>query len=150
MDFMTPKQRSGAMSQVRASDNKIERTVRALLHKKGFRFRKNVKRLPGKPDIVLSKFKAIIFIHGCFWHSHNGCKKSTLPNTRRDFWQKKIHANVKRDQQNINDLMKEGWRVAVVWECVLKDTASINNAINSLSEWINNSKIYLMIPTTIR
>jgi len=146
MDFMTPKQRSGAMSRVRASDTKIERTVRALLHEKGFRFRKNVGSLPGRPDIVLSKFNAVIFINGCFWHSHNVCKKSTLPNTRRDFWEKKINDNVKRDQKNINELMKEGWRVAVVWECALNDTNSINKAINSLSEWIKKSEINLIIP----
>jgi DNA mismatch endonuclease (patch repair protein) len=120
-DFMTRTQRSRAMSAVRGAETQIEKTLRSQLHLRGFRFRKNVKDLPGHPDIVLPKHRCVVFVHGCFWHHHKDCKRSKLPATRRAFWTKKIGDNVKRDRRQTSDLRKAGWRVLTVWECELRD-----------------------------
>jgi DNA mismatch endonuclease (patch repair protein) len=120
-DFMSVEQRSAAMSAVRGKDTAIERSLRSSLHRRGFRFRKNVRGLPGQPDIVLPKYGFVIFVHGCFWHHHLNCKRSKLPSTRRDFWAKKIRDNVKRDQRQIRALRDRGWNVKVVWECNLRN-----------------------------
>ncbi len=135
-DFMTPKQRSQAMSKVRGVNTKPEKLIRSHLHRQGFRFRINNPNLPGKPDIVLKKFNAVIFVHGCFWHNHKGCKKSKLPKTRKEFWKKKITDTVMRDQRNIANLMKLGWRIAIVWECGTKKKDDLENIIKKLSKWI--------------
>lgn len=119
-DFMNRTQRSRAMAAVRRSETAIERTLRSHLHRKGFRFRKNVKDLPGRPDIVLTKHRCVVFVHGCFWHHHKNCKRSKLPTTRHAFWAKKIGDNVKRDQRQTRALRKDGWKVITVWECSLK------------------------------
>src|SRR5260370_27841953 len=119
-DFMTPLQRSRAMSAVRGTETDIERTLGSQLNRKGFRFRKNVRDLPGRPDIVLPKYRCVIFVHGCFWHHHKNCQRSKLPTTRRAFWSKKIGDNVKRDQRQTGALRKAGWKVITVWECSVK------------------------------
>ncbi len=124
MDRITQWQRSTLMSKVRGKNTRPEKAVRSLLHRLGFRFRLHVKELPGSPDIVLPKYKAVIFVHGCFWHQHPGCKKASVPETRKDFWNGKLQRNVERDEQNKNDLQNLGWSVLVVWECELK---SVNN-----------------------
>ena len=143
-DFMTPSQRSQAMSKVRGYNTKPERLIRSQLHRQGFRFRINTPSLPGKPDIVLKKYNAIIFVHGCFWHNHKGCKKSKLPQTRKDFWQKKIADTVLRDQRNISDLAKQGWRIAVIWECRTKKMDDLDYTINELSKWLIEGKSKLI------
>jgi len=143
---MTPSQRSRAMSQVRSTDSKIERQIRSLLHKRGFRFRKNARHLPGSPDILLAKYKAAAFIHGCFWHGHSGCKKSQLPTTRTEFWQKKITTNQERDTQKIAELFRLGWRVVVIWECALKNVDMLLGNIDKLQEWIQSSRQWCEIP----
>lgn len=130
-DIFTPEKRSEIMSKISGRDTKLEVLVRKILFKRGFRFRKNDKRLPGKPDIVLPKYKTVIFINGCFWHSHNGCKESRLPKTRTEFWALKINGNVERDKRNIKDLKAMGWEVIILWECDLK---SQNEEIFSLLE----------------
>ena len=135
-DFMTPKQRSRAMSKVKGEETKIEQTVRSLLHRRGFRFRKNVKNIPGKPDIVLPKYKAIVFIHGCFWHHHPGCAKSKLPETRKEFWKNKIQGNIDRDKKNIEILLSLAWRVGIIWECALKKAELVSDPISELTDWI--------------
>ncbi|MDX6500898.1 MAG: mismatch endonuclease, patch repair protein [Blastocatellia bacterium] len=137
-DFMTTTQRSRAMSAVRGIETEIERTVRSHLHRKGFRFRKNVEDLPGRPDIVLPKHRCVIFVHGCFWHHHKECKRSKLPTTRRAFWSKKIGDNVKRDQRQTNNLRKEGWRVLTVWECELRDPKNQTRAVEKLIVKLTN------------
>lgn len=109
------------MSRVRSNETKPERKVRSLLHGIGFRFRKNVKSLPGKPDIVLPKYKTVIFVHGCFWHQHSGCVKSHIPKSNIPFWTEKLNRNVSRDKQHIKILRRAGWRVILVWECQIKD-----------------------------
>ncbi len=131
-DFMTSSQRSSAMSAVRGTETKIERTLRSHLHRQGFRFRKNVKELAGRPDIVLPKHRCVIFVHGCFWHHHKNCKRSKLPSTRRDFWAAKIAANVKRDRNQARSLHNIGWKVLTIWECALRNPAEKERAIEKL------------------
>ncbi|MFH1852436.1 MAG: DNA mismatch endonuclease Vsr [Candidatus Neomarinimicrobiota bacterium] len=118
-DNLTKTQRSYCMSQNKGKDTNSEKKVRSELHFRGFRFRKNDKRYPGKPDIVLPKYKCIIFINGCFWHGHKGCKASKLPDSNRPFWEKKISDNINRDVSNISELEELGFRVITVWECEL-------------------------------
>jgi DNA mismatch endonuclease (patch repair protein) len=139
MDFMTTAQRSRAMSAVGSKDTGIEKALRSHLHQRGFRFRKNVRELAGHPDIVLPKYHCVIFVHGCFWHHHANCKRSKLPETRRAFWSKKIGDNVKRDLQQIRLLRKDGWKVIVMWECVLKNPNKAAYAIAKLVNTLTNA-----------
>ncbi len=123
MDVFSKSKRSDIMSKVSGKDTKPEILVRKHLFSKGFRYRKNVKNMPGKPDIILPKYKTIIFVHGCFWHGHNDCEAAKLPVSNVDYWTKKISSNIKRDSSNIQQLEKLGWNVIVVWECELKSKA---------------------------
>jgi DNA mismatch endonuclease (patch repair protein) len=136
-DFMTPKQRRHCMSRVRRKDTIPEIFIRKMLWAQGFRYRLKSK-LPGKPDIILKKHRTVIFVNGCFWHSHAGCSKSKLPTTQKEFWANKIASNVERDKRNIEELNKKGWRVAVVWECSIKNQEGKENTIQSLSNWISS------------
>lgn len=118
-DTKTPEERSRNMSHIRSTGTKPEEIVRKYLFKQGFRYRKNVRNLPGKPDIVLRKYRTVIFVNGCFWHMHN-CQRGHLPHSRQDYWEPKIKANVERDIRNRKTLEEVGWRVIVIWECELK------------------------------
>lgn len=120
MDIFSKSKRSDIMSKVSGKDTKPEILVRKYLFSKGFRYRKNVKDLPGKPDIVLPRHKAIIFIHGCFWHGHEGCEAAKLPASNVDYWMKKVASNITRDSHNIHLLKETGWNVIIIWECELK------------------------------
>ena len=108
------------MSRIKGKDTKIEVEVRKYLFSKGYRFRKNDKRYPGKSDIVLPKYHVAIFVHGCFWHRHEGCKDATTPKTRTEFWLEKFDKNVKNDQIKQEKLRELGWKVIVIWECEIK------------------------------
>ena len=119
-DKLTPEKRSWNMSRIKGKDTKIEVEVRKYLFSKGYRFRKNDKRYPGKPDIILPKYHVAIFVHGCFWHRHEGCKDATTPKTRTDFWLEKFDKNVKNDQIKQEKLRELGWKVIVIWECEIK------------------------------
>lgn len=119
-DVHTPEQRSYNMSRIRGKDTKPEELVRKYLFSQGFRYRKNDARLPGKPDIVLPKYKTVIFVNGCFWHAHEGCKYFVWPQNNASFWKKKIESNVNRDKNNFELLSNMGWRVVTIWECELK------------------------------
>lgn len=119
-DVHTPEIRSYNMSRIRGKDTKPEETLRKYLFAKGFRYRKNDKRLPGKPDVVLPKYKTVIFVNGCFWHKHNGCQYFKWPKNNADFWKLKIEGNVERDKRNIKELEDLGWNVLIVWECQLR------------------------------
>lgn len=119
-DVFTPEKRSEVMSRIRSKDTKIENIVRKWLFAHGFRYRKNDVRLPGKPDILLPKYRTVIFVHGCFWHGHEGCKYFVIPKTRTDFWLNKIKGNIERDKKNISCLKQNGWNVIVIWECELR------------------------------
>lgn len=112
--------RSYTMSRIRSKDTKPEILVRKYLFSKGFRFRKNDKRYPGKPDIVLPKYKTVIFINGCFWHKHENCKYFAFPKSNLNYWEPKLSKNVLRDQINYSKLTDMGWKVIVIWECELK------------------------------
>ena len=116
-DIYSKRKRSQIMSKISGKETMPEILVRKHLFSKGFRFRKNVKKLPGKPDIVLPKYKTVIFIHGCFWHGHKNCKASKLPETRRAFWEEKIAGNIERDKRNITRLKNERWETVIVWQC---------------------------------
>lgn len=116
-DVLSPEKRSWNMSRIRGADTSIELKVRRALFKAGFRFRKNVKSLPGKPDIVLPKYKTVIFVHGCFWHRHPGCKDASMPKTRVGFWKEKFARNIENDIRNKECLENMGWQVIIIWEC---------------------------------
>ena len=116
------EQRSRNMSAIKSKNTKPEIAVRKLLHSMGYRFRLHRKDLPGSPDIVLPKYKTVIFVHGCFWHRHENCKYATTPKTRPAFWESKFNENIRRDRTNQNNLIKLGWKVLVIWECDLKST----------------------------
>ncbi len=119
-DVHSPETRSYNMSRIRSKDTKPEERVRKYLFAKGFRYRKNDKRLPGKPDIVLPKYKTVVFINGCFWHRHEGYKCFKWPSSNVDFWREKLQKNVERDKKNYNELLGDNWKVIVLWECKLK------------------------------
>lgn len=113
--------RSKNMSRVRSKDTKPERLVRSALHQLGLRFQLHRSDLPGRPDITFVKHKAVIFVNGCFWHQHIGCRKAKLPSTRHEWWQQKLEANAVRDQKNYDLLRSQGWRVLITWECEIND-----------------------------
>ena len=140
-DNRSPEVRSWNMSQVKSQDTSIEIKVRSYLFRNGFRFRKNVKKLPGKPDIVLPKYRTMIFIHGCFWHRHAGCKDATTPKTRTEFWQQKFDRNVANDRLHIKQLEKMGWHVIVLWECQInKDIeTTMENTITLLRGYLEEA-----------
>lgn len=129
MDSVRPEKRSWIMAQVKGRDTGPEKTVRSLLHHLGYRFRLQRKDLPGKPDIVLPRFKTALFVHGCFWHRHPGCKRATTPTSSTDYWNAKFSRTMARDAQNKKDLEALGWRVLIVWECELKDIKSLQDKI---------------------
>lgn len=132
MDTLTKKHRSWNMSRIKSKDTNPERIVRSLLHCRKYRFRLHRKDLPGKPDIVLSKFQAVIFVHGCFWHRHNGCKFAYTPKSRMGFWEKKFDENQVRDKRVRHQLRKLGWRVIVVWECETRQTQKLSRRLTHL------------------
>ena len=125
------------MSRIRSKDTKPEWLVRKFLHKNGFRYRLHVKNMPGKPDIVLPKYKTVIFIHGCFWHGHEGCKYFVVPKTRTEWWLNKIGTNTANDTNAEIQLKLAGWKIIKIWECELKKAsleASLTNLTSSLRQ----------------
>ena len=119
-DVFSPQKRSEFMRQVKTSGTKPEGLVRKYLFQQGFRYRKNVATLPGKPDMVLKKYSTVVFVNGCFWHAHENCKYFIVPKTRTEWWLKKLQGNAQRDERNKRLLENMGWHVYVVWECELK------------------------------
>lgn len=128
-DIVDPATRSRMMSAVRTRDTAPEVRVRRALHRSGLRFRLHDSQLPGRPDIVLRKYCAVVLVHGCFWHSHEGCRKAYLPTSNRPFWEKKIGRNVQRDQEVTSRLAEMGWRVFVVWECESRDQKRLDGLV---------------------
>jgi DNA mismatch endonuclease (patch repair protein) len=125
------------MSGIRGKDTKPEMIVRKTLFAAGYRFRLHRKDLPGVPDIVLPSRRVAIFVHGCFWHMHAGCKCAKLPSTRLEFWNEKLSGNALRDQKALDALMSKGWRVLIVWECATRDAASLAALTESIIHWID-------------
>ena len=130
-DVLTPEQRRHNMQRVRGQDTDPEMLLRRGLHAKGFRYRLHHRGLPGKPDLVFPKHCAVIFVHGCFWHRHPGCRYATTPASRAEFWAAKFDENVKRDARVVAKLAGDGWRVALVWECGLRG-ANIDPTLTSV------------------
>ena len=143
MDHLTQEKCSWNMSRIKSKDTTPERIVRSFLHRNGFRFRLHVKDLPGKPDIVLPKYKTVIEIRGCYWHRHEGCKNATTPSTNTEFWKNKFGATVARDKRTEQDLKALGWNVIVVWECEI----NISNFLNTLLWRITNCCINTAMKT---
>lgn len=129
MDRLSKERRSWNMSRIRSVDTKPEICVRKVLHALGLRFRLHRSDLPGKPDIVLPKHRAVVFVHGCFWHRHEGCRYAYTPKSRADFWNEKFEANVKRDRVVADQLISLGWRKLVVWECDTMDQEKLEDIL---------------------
>lgn len=146
MDIVSREKRSRMMSGIRSRDTKPELLIRKALYARGFRYRLQGKNIPGKPDLVLKKYNAVIFIHGCFWHRHN-CHLFKWPSTSKEFWKKKIEGNVKRDRKNRKLLQEQGWRIATIWECALKGKTKRDPdiLIDRLFEWILSGGDFITI-----
>lgn len=139
MDTLTKEQRHFVMSQIKSSGTKPETAVRSYLHKLGFRFRKNDRRLAGSPDIVFPRYYAAIFVNGCFWHGHSSCKKVRIPKTNTEYWTQKIARNKERDKKEIQALIDQGYRVGVVWECSITGknrSQKIQEVSESVALWL--------------
>ena len=136
-DRFSPEKRSQIMSRVKGRNTSPERTVRSWLHRLGYRFRLHHKKLPGHPDIVLPKYRAVIFVHGCFWHGHQGCSRSKRPATNREFWDKKIDATIQRDREVQQRLHAMNWRVLVIWQCEIKNGDMITARLRDFIEGNN-------------
>ncbi|MBM3775828.1 MAG: DNA mismatch endonuclease Vsr [Acidobacteria bacterium] len=131
MDKLTPERRSENMQRIRSTDTRPEMIVRGLIHGMGFRYRLHVVKLPGRPDLVLTRLKKIVEVRGCFWHQHTGCIDSHVPRSRRDYWRPKLQRNVSRDRENEKQLRAQGWDVLTLWECELKDTEALASRLDS-------------------
>jgi DNA mismatch endonuclease (patch repair protein) len=132
MDSLSKEKRSWNMSRIRSKNTKPEMQLRSLLHLMGYRFRLHVNSLPGTPDLVLTKYRTVIFVHGCFWHRHSGCKYAYNPKSRVEFWTHKFEQNVSVHQRAVHALEALGWRVSVIWECELVDVDSLRQRISAL------------------
>jgi DNA mismatch endonuclease (patch repair protein) len=129
MDKFSIEQRHRCMSKISGKNTRPEIIVRSLLHRCGYRFRLHYDKMPGKPDIVMPKYKTVIFVHGCFWHRHENCKRSTIPQTNTNFWLKKLNGNVQRDKLVQEQLQNLGWRVLVIWQCETKNLISLRERL---------------------
>ena len=140
-DVVSKEARSRMMAGIRSRGTQPERLVRSSLHRRGFRFSSKLK-LPGRPDVILPRWRVAIFVHGCFWHVH-GCRLSKMPSTNVDFWQKKLEGNFDRDERVVGELLTRGWRVAVLWECALRshvNSRTLHHAMDRLENWIKFSE----------
>ena len=140
MDTFSKDKRRWNMQQIRSKNTSPELTVRSFLHRNGFRFRVCDPRLPGKPDIVLKKYKLIIQIRGCFWHQHPGCKRATIPSSNVEYWIPKLQKNVERDKQNDRLLLESGWHLSVIWECEVNN-GSFKQKLMALLPFFKNEQI---------
>lgn len=135
-DIVDKLTRSRMMAGIRGKDTKPELALRRALHARGFRYRLHPKDVVGRPDLLLPKYRAAIFVHGCFWHRHKECRFATTPATRAEFWNSKFDANVQRDELTKKRLAEQGWRVAIIWECALKGENSSAQASEVVAEWL--------------
>ncbi len=138
-DVKSREARSYNMSQIKSKNTKPEEVVRKYLFSRGFRYRKNDRRLPGCPDIVLPRYKTVIFVNGCFWHRHPGCRYATTPQNNFEFWQTKFEKNVLNDRKHIEQLSQAGWNIIVIWECELK-TARFQQTMNTVIAKLHSIK----------
>lgn len=138
-DVVDSKTRSRMMSGIRSKHTKPEIALRKALHKLGFRYRLHDRNVAGHPDLVLPRYRAVVLIHGCFWHQHQSCRYATTPSTRPEFWQAKFDANRRRDVEVLVLLAQQGWRVATVWECALRRPGQVATAAARLADWLPES-----------
>lgn len=144
-DIVDSNTRSRMMSSIRNKDTKPELQIRRQLHRLGFRYRLHDKYLLGKPDLVLKKYNAVIFVHGCFWHRH-GCHLFKWPKTRPDFWKKKINRNHEKDLKALHSLQSSGWRICIVWECAIRGAdKDVQVIAKDIAEWLKSNKLLLEI-----
>ncbi|WP_257283360.1 very short patch repair endonuclease [Endozoicomonas sp. SESOKO1] len=141
VDILVSLSRSRNMAKIKSKDTKPEMIIRKYLHAKGLRYRIHDKQLPGKPDIVLPRFKTVIFVHGCFWHRHEKCRLAYTPKTHCDFWNKKFEANVKRDRFVIATLIEKGWRIIIVWECAIRSKSRDEYLMQTYNEIFSDQQI---------
>jgi DNA mismatch endonuclease (patch repair protein) len=146
MDNLTPEQRNKTMSSVHSKNTIPEILVRKALFALGYRYLIDYKKLPGRPDIVLPKYRSVIFVHGCFWHGHAGCPNSHLPQSNTEYWRTKIDKNRKRDGESLNELHALGWRVCIVWECAIRgknQKMKVAQVAAKISEWLKTDGVWL-------
>lgn len=145
-DVHDPATRSRNMSAIKGRDTKPEMIVRRCLFSKGYRYRLNNRMLPGRPDLVFRRYRAVLFVHGCFWHLH-GCPAFRLPNTNTEWWAEKLEANRQRDLRNISALGESGWRVGVVWECAIRGQGKheISSLTQMLEDWLQSDAEFLVL-----
>lgn len=146
-DIVDSQTRSRMMRGITGKNTRPEMALRSALHRRGLRFGLHRKDLPGKPDIVMPRFNAVIFVHGCFWHRHEHCRLATTPQTRPQFWRDKFAANVARDRSNLARLDEAGWRTAIVWECVLREQDP-SAYVDTLTDWLFSNDKHLEIRAT--
>lgn len=137
------------MAGIKGKNTVPELVLRQAMHKRGFRFRLHVKQLPGRPDLLFPKYRAAVFVHGCFWHRHRNCRYATTPATRIEFWQTKFAANVARDSLLVIALINNGWRVATVWECSLRKNVGIQQTADEFSKWLVSDSFQLELEDAI-
>jgi DNA mismatch endonuclease (patch repair protein) len=145
-DIVAPEKRSKMMAGIRGKNTKPEMLVRRALFAKGLRFRLHRRDLPGTPDIVLPGRKVAIFVHGCFWHQHQGCRFAKMPASNKPFWEEKLRENIGRDRRNISRLLHNGWRVLIVWECLTRLKQDISQIGDDLISWIQSSEPFSELP----
>lgn len=138
-DVVDKQTRSRMMAGIKGKDTKPELLLRRALHARGLRYRLHAKQLPGRPDIIFPKYRAVVLVHGCFWHRHTGCRYATTPATRPDFWQAKFSANIVRDRAVSIKLRRAGWRVATVWECGFKRSEHIGVVVSLIVSWLDSA-----------
>ena len=145
VDIVDKATRSRMMGGIKGANTKPERDLRAALHAQGFRYRLHAKNIVGRPDLVFPKYRAVVFVHGCFWHRHEGCRYATTPATRPEFWQAKFEANVARDKRAETELQAAGWRVAIVWECALNKKSKIDSTVDHVAAWLRSNLAVMSI-----
>jgi len=144
MDTLSPMSRSKIMASIRSKNTKPELAVRSALHRMGFRFRLHCREMPGNPDIVLPKYKAIVWVHGCFWHCHSNCQTGRRPKSNIDYWNPKISRNIERDKINRRKIARKGWRNFVIWECQILDPRRFEKKLGSLRKQLRTKKKLLL------
>jgi DNA mismatch endonuclease (patch repair protein) len=144
-DIVDRQTRARMMAGIKGKNTKPELAVRRALHARGFRYRLHAKDVPGRPDLVLPKHRAVVFVHGCFWHRHEGCRFTTTPSTRPNFWLAKFEANIARDAAIRTALLDDGWRVATVWECALRKPEQVESSTEGLSIWLRSEELQIEI-----
>ena len=147
-DIVDQRTRSRMMAGIRGKDTGPEMALRRAMHARGFRYLLHAKGLPGRPDLVLPKYGSVVFVHGCFWHRHPGCRYTSIPSTRPDFWQTKFEVNLVRDNAARGALLAAGWRVATVWDCAVRKPQQVEFAVNILASWLRSGAAEIEIGET--